>query len=498
MAANGDAAVDACPAGGPSDTIHVPAGTYPLTITGPESDLFFNPTVGDLDLLEDVSIVGAGTRQVIIEGGAMFDDRILDVPGTPTLTDLPELRPSDANVRVSGLTIRGGDTGNIGGGVRNVGTLTLTRVAIRQNHAGFGGGGIRNDLDLTVNRSEISANTTGGSSPTERVGPLGGNGPSGIGGGAGIFNNADARVVNSTISNNDSDTFGGGLTNFGVDASFEAENVTFAQNGAPTGGNIANTPGPATPAGVSAQGVPSSAFGTVTLNSTIVANPREDDNCAGPIDSSGFNLEFPGTSCGLEFRGDPRLKPLANNGGPTNTHALGAGSAAIDRVGSGACPPPATDQRGVKRPQGPRCDVGAFEAPPPPDPCAKQRVTLAGRSGPDNLVGTPGPDVIFGGSGDDRIDARGGNDVVCGESGNDRISGGEGNDRLDGASGNDRVDGGPGDDRLEGFTGNDGLFGDSGSDALFGEGGLDDLDGGQGSDRCVGGAGPDTERRCER
>jgi Ca2+-binding RTX toxin-like protein len=519
VAANTDAASDACPAGGPSDTINVPAGTYPLTIVGPEgseSDTFFaNPAVGDLDFLEDVNVVGAGARRVIIEGGAGFNDRIIDVPATVNLSDPPELVPSDANVALSGLTVRNGEKSTIGGGIRNVGTLTLTDVAVRDNQAGFGGGGIRNDFDLTVNRSEISDNTTGAPPSTEAVGPaarrpkasrragvLGGDGPAGVGGGAGIFNNADARVVNSTISGNDSDTFGGGLTNFGVDASFEAENVTFAANGAPTGGNIANTPGPAIPSGVTAQGPPSSAFGTVTLNSTIVANPREDDNCAGPIESAGFNLEFPGTSCGLEIRGDPRLGPLANNGGPTNTHRLGAGSAAIDRVGRGACPPPGTDQRGVARPQGARCDVGAFEAPNTPafagDPCTVRRITNRGTSGNDDIVGTPGSDVIFGGSGNDRIDARGGNDIVCGESGNDRITGGDGNDAVDGATGNDRVDGASGNDRVFGFTGDDDLFGASGNDELFGEGGGDDLDGGQGSDRCAGGPGPNTKQNCER
>src|SRR3970282_626777 len=54
------------------------------------------------------------------------------------------------------------------------------------------------------------------------------------------------------------------------------------------------------------------------------------------------------------------LGPLANNGGPPQTHALLAGSPAID-AGSPDCPPPATDQRGVARPQGPACDIGAYE-----------------------------------------------------------------------------------------------------------------------------------------
>jgi len=54
------------------------------------------------------------------------------------------------------------------------------------------------------------------------------------------------------------------------------------------------------------------------------------------------------------------LGPLADNGGPARTHALVEGSSAID-AGSPDCPPPVTDQRGVARPQGVACDIGAFE-----------------------------------------------------------------------------------------------------------------------------------------
>ena len=63
---------------------------------------------------------------------------------------------------------------------------------------------------------------------------------------------------------------------------------------------------------------------------------------------------------------EPFLAPLANNGGPTDTHALEVGSGAIDTVPGGGCVDPqgkplSTDQRGDERPQGPACDVGSFE-----------------------------------------------------------------------------------------------------------------------------------------
>jgi hypothetical protein len=58
---------------------------------------------------------------------------------------------------------------------------------------------------------------------------------------------------------------------------------------------------------------------------------------------------------------DLGLDVLADNGGATKTHALLPGSAAID-AGTPDCPPPATDQRGVLRPQGAACDIGAYES----------------------------------------------------------------------------------------------------------------------------------------
>ena len=108
----------------------------------------------------------------------------------------------------------------------------------------------------------------------------------------------------------------------------------------------------------------------MTLKNTIVANSAPDDDCAGNlVTSNGSNIDSDGT-CSLVAAGDlpntnPQLGPLADNGGPTQTLALLAGSPAID-AGSGDCPPPATDQRGVTRPQGAACDIGAYEFEPTP------------------------------------------------------------------------------------------------------------------------------------
>jgi hypothetical protein len=89
----------------------------------------------------------------------------------------------------------------------------------------------------------------------------------------------------------------------------------------------------------------------------------------GAITSNGYNIESPGDTCGFDPDGadqvdvsadDLKLGELADNGGPTMTHALGAGSVAIDVIPAEMCEVD-TDQRGVTRPQGAMCDVGAFE-----------------------------------------------------------------------------------------------------------------------------------------
>jgi hypothetical protein len=109
--------------------------------------------------------------------------------------------------------------------------------------------------------------------------------------------------------------------------------------------------------------------GTVSLKNTIVANSPSGGNCVGTITNGGYNLDSDG-SCGFGTTNhslsgtmdnplNPQLGPLANNGGPTKTHALLAGSPAINK--GVAVAGITTDQRGVARPQGAAPDIGAFE-----------------------------------------------------------------------------------------------------------------------------------------
>lgn len=220
--------------------------------------------------------------------------------------------------------------GFAGGGIRNDGTATITDSVIRNNNA-QSGGGIYNIWDgiLTLINSTVSNN-----SAASRAG--------------GIGNVGVMTLINTTISGNTAGEMGGGIYSIGV---VTLTNSTISDNSAGVhGGGIYNYPGEG---------------GTVELTNTIVAAQRSDADCYGDsVTSLGYNLDSDG-SCSLSAPGDlsgfdPLLGPLADNGGPTWTHALLPGSPAIDGVPISSCSV-STDQRGVSRPQGVACDIGAFE-----------------------------------------------------------------------------------------------------------------------------------------
>src|SRR5262249_43201 len=147
LAATHDSAVDACVAGSGADVVVVPAGTYTLTLSGPDEDA---GALGDLDVTGDLEIDGAGAAVTIIQGTGA--DRVLDVdPAAAGLT-----------VRVSGVTISGGGAVADGGGVRNQGGLTLTDSTVEHNSSTLSGGGIQSATGSTlhVERCRIDENTT--------------------------------------------------------------------------------------------------------------------------------------------------------------------------------------------------------------------------------------------------------------------------------------------------------------------------------------------------
>jgi CSLREA domain-containing protein len=285
----------------------------------------------------------------------------------------------------------GGSGGNAGGGggiANEVGTATIDTSTISGNHSGAGGG------------------ATGGqnSDSTKGNGGDGGSGGSG-GNGAGIANavNATLQATNDTIEGNvagagadgkaagsgANDTYqdghpgaggnggsGGGLLN--VHSTAHLVNLTIAANSASAGGSG----GPASnsfPAGANGSdghgGGLFASSSSPTLQNTLLYENQTGGDCRGTITDGGHNLVFalqvigpmPPDPCNVSnfSTSDPRLASLADNGGPTQTMRLQPGSGAIDQVPSSGAGCPAADQRGVVRPGGPACDIGAYEVAPP-------------------------------------------------------------------------------------------------------------------------------------
>ena len=244
---------------------------------------------------------------------------------------------------------------------QNSAQLTLTDMTLDEGQTtgpSARGGGIfnQNDAQVTIARSTLSRNTA-----TE--------------GGAVFSQNRGAlTAVNSTISGNGAADQGGGFFS-SLQARVTLTNVTVANNSAGNdGGGIYND--------TSANGPPFTSF---TFKNTIVADNQVDvgpPNCtdgasAVPPASNGNNLES-ASSCHFTGAGDlqntdPLLGPLQISAGLTETHELLDGSPAIDAGSNDGCP--TTDQRMFPRPDGPACDIGAFEVfrggqPPPPPPPA--------------------------------------------------------------------------------------------------------------------------------
>jgi len=319
-------------------------------------------TSGPLVLSKDVTIDAAAAPGLTLSGNDA--DRVVIVnPG--------------AHVVARSLTFAHGFGFDLAGGILNNGDLTLERAIVRDNRVGAvtndfwkGGGGIYNGQNsrLVLRDSTVRANTTqitdgGGvyaffnTLVTIERSTIEGNTAGNVGGGLRSLGNV--TLTNSTLSGNTSTAWYGGAI-FHTDGVLQVVHSTIAGNVAPSFGPAAIFVGTFT-----------SANATLRLKSSVIA-----DNTGGcfagffgagtvTLASDGNNVASDG-SCNLTAPGDrpntlALLGPLKSNGGPTFTHALLAGSAAIDAAGL-SCP--AVDQRGVARPQGPACDAGAFEKTP--------------------------------------------------------------------------------------------------------------------------------------
>ncbi len=288
----------------------------------------------------NVTIIGPGSSKLMIDANGNFD-----VFNVRTVT-----------AAISGVTLTGG---GVFGGIVNGGILTVQNTTISGNHTTNDGGGIENFGTLSLNNSTVSGNT-------------------GFPAGGGIDNDGALSVTNSTISGNGGVLFGGGIENtFGT---LSITNSTVSGNTATNeGGGIGNDTGNLTIQNATITGNSAGSGGgiltnrPISLSNKIVADQAAGANCGGfpVINDLGYNLDD-GTSCGFtsanhsQSNTNPLLDPagLKDNGGPTQTIALLAGSPAIDAIppGINGCGTTITsDQRGVSRPQGPGCDIGAFE-----------------------------------------------------------------------------------------------------------------------------------------
>ena len=246
------------------------------------------------------------------------------------------------------LIIRNGYTIVQGGGIYNEGTLTISNSKLLDNSSAIYGGAIISRGTLIISDSTLSGNSAHdyagvanwNGTLTITNSEISGNSATRDGGG--IHNAGVLTVTNSTFSGN-SASYGGGVYNeFGT---MTITNSTFSGNSASLGGGIAN-------------------YSDITLINTIVANSPIGGDCLngnGTMIADTYNFDTDG-SCDNAMQKSPleiNLASLADNGGSTQTFALLAGSHAIDSGNDANCP--ATDQRGVARPQGNSCDIGAFE-----------------------------------------------------------------------------------------------------------------------------------------
>lgn len=330
------------------DRILVPAGTYLLTIGGSFEDA---AATGDLDVSDDLRVVGAGEDETIVDGNDL--DRVLEVQGR-------------VRVVLSRLAVRNGKTSDaqVGGGI-NAGSgsrLTLKRVAIDGNEA-FGGGGVvarRLKVVASTFRDNVAAIAGGlavlGRS-TIRASTFDGNVATGV----------------ATVTGHDIAAQGPGTVTI-VNSTITSQIQTYAMCNPPPqvtcseGADVvlANVTVNAVSSVVIAPPFLHPDPGSFTLRNTIV------EQCGADLVSQGYNFVAPegctilGDLTGVVVGDDPLLGSLLDNGGPTLTRLPVAVSAAVDggnpaTPGSGgfACEP--FDQRGVPRFLGLGCDMGAVE-----------------------------------------------------------------------------------------------------------------------------------------
>jgi len=300
---------------------------------------------GQLEINDDVTVTGLGSSQLTVDAGG--NSRVLHI--------------TNGTVDISGLTLTGGSVDR-GGGIRNYApaTTTLTGMVITGNTATINsfdaGGGILNEGNLTILDSTISNNTA-----LNRDG-------------GGIFNDDGIlTITNSTISGNSAGGSGGGVRNFGISGSTTITHSTITSNTAGVqGGGIFLGSGTVTVGhsvisgntATNAGNEISNAGATVILNdyNLLGDNTQIDSDAFDNVTPSGTDITATSDGTNPTALTDILDATLADNGGPTLTHTLVAGSPAIDAGNPAVASPPANDQRGAPfvRENG-TIDIGAYE-----------------------------------------------------------------------------------------------------------------------------------------
>ena len=272
----------------------LPTIKQPLTITGPGADLL---TLDAGDGTDNLPATGDGYGIFLVANSTA----ILDVA-------------------ISGLTLTGGDTGtvststNSGGAIRNLENLTISSSIISRNAAPSGGGinnqGVLTVIDSTIEENRAITGHGGGiysfGNSTIKSSTLSGNTASGRGGGIYSGINQTLTVTNSTVSGNTAEALGGGIANIGA---LNLASSTITKNVAGQSGG-----------GISSFGPSDVVNATSSIVAGNMAGSSDNISIIGGLTTNTHNL----------IDGDPLLGPLADNGGPTKTHALLPGSPALD------------------------------------------------------------------------------------------------------------------------------------------------------------------------
>jgi hypothetical protein len=280
----------------------------------------------------------------------------------------------DSNRAAGGLGARNGYGGVAqGGALFNGGELQLFDTSISSNqvlggslqlYPGEGqGGGVYSTKLLVVNACSFFGNVAAGgdANMTSLQSPQGASGE-----GGGLWTSMTLEATNCTFTANTAlagnAPFGlGGVADGGAirvaGGAATLVNLTLSANRADGTNQMSTAQGPSNGGGLSATN------GNVTVRNSIIANSAKGGDVWGVIIDGGYNICSDGTA-GFSNEGslsqvDPMLSALTQNGGPTPTMSLLAGSPARDAIPSGF---PPTDQRGISRPQGTAADIGAFEA----------------------------------------------------------------------------------------------------------------------------------------